>query len=1264
MITALRANAGTLLEVTLLYGDPNEVLGGRPNTFSPLVLRGGDDVQVTAGYVGFPEEPVARTAMRSSCGLPRRWTTICTAWRSLRSDAATTGVTALRNQKGDAFQPHNPNADRDVIDFNLNLGAQVIAVVPQPVTRNVQSVSIPGVSPAGGDFTLTFRDKTTAAILANAAPAAVQAALEALDNLLPGEVVVSGLAGNWTVSFFGRYNYDNIPLLVADDAAVTVTALATLTQASNVILVHFNDDDLYNASVSTTGAAGDPTVVKPEFYQLILTRDTVRNSDDDVYRPTTISYDPVTDQAILTFADDLHKLLDRTGLAVGAATFRLRIGTNEAIPALPIPTTPVSDPGSGFGSAYSLVGSFNIGPVLQPAVVISQEIRNSTSSDPTYQLNAPGNEDEVGHRDIQSENHLLTGKYSADGGSSITTLYYHFNKTNPYGYLAGQALYNEISEAQKQRAREIFEMYANTMGLQAVETESSGNWIVTGTFDDQIVQQFGPSGPGGILGVGGPGRLVMDIADTWDDRYGGSWFGTAFHEIGHMIGLGHMYEMPPGTVMGSTSGLNFVGSEPVYPGDQDIVHGQMLHREESKDIDLYQFQVPAGVSGVLTAETIAERRANASNLDSVLRLYRQNADGSRTLLAQNDDYFSGDSYIELKLDGGAAGTTYFVGVSASGNDAYDPTIRDSGFGGRTEGGYDLKLNFRPAVQTSIVDTTGVALDGDADGLAGGVYDFWMKTAPPLAAAPSATVAETIYVDKSRLTTAINPGTIANPYSDIDDALAKAGPGDILRIVGNRGPDGLIATLNDNFAYEIGTNTLGNALSDGVTLNVPQAVTLMIDGDAIFKLRGARIGVGSSPTPVNRNGGDLQVLGVPGHTVIFTSYNDETIGFDTNPLITTPFAGDWGGLEFRRDVDDAEGRVSLERRGIFLNYVNHADLRYGGGQVSIDSETRVITPIHMSRTRPTVTENEIRYSADAAISADPDSFEETNFNTPPYQLSGALTLDYDRVGPEIHGNRLLNNSTNGLFVRVDTPAGGKLTPQTVQGRWDDTDIVHVVGENLNLRGTPTAAFVESLAPAVTLVSYTHSNTTGGSLSPAKTYNYRLVYVDAFGYEGVASLSTTTVSPTAGNNTLRLNNLPGVPTGGSFVGRRLYRSENGGAFILVGELDGKTATFTDNGTVLRGTLTAAATLQRPREDARLAIDPGTVVKVEGSKIEAEFGAQLIAEGRPGYDVVFTSRADDRYGASGTFDTNNDGLQSAPATSPRRAIGRASTVGRSAN
>jgi hypothetical protein len=65
-----------------------------------------------------------------------------------------------------------------------------------------------------------------------------------------------------------------------------------------------------------------------------------------------------------------------------------------------------------------------------------------------------------------------------------------------------------------------------------------------------------------------------------------------------------------------------------------------------------------------------------------------------------------------------------------------------------------------------------------------------------------------------------------------------------------------------------------------------------------------------------------------------------------------------------------------------------------------------------------------------------------------------------------------------------------------------------------------------------------------------------------------------------------------------------------------------------------------VERARQTGRLTIDPGVIVKLQGSRIELERGiAQLVAEGTAGKSVIFTSLGDNRYGAGGTFDTNGN-------------------------
>ncbi|MGN6136727.1 MAG: hypothetical protein ACTHOU_19780, partial [Aureliella sp.] len=113
-------------------------------------------------------------------------------------------------------------------------------------------------------------------------------------------------------------------------------------------------------------------------------------------------------------------------------------------------------------------------------------------------------------------------------------------------------------------------------------------------------------------------------------------------------------------------------------------------------------------------------------------------------------------------------------------------------------------------------------------------------------------------------------------------------------------------------------------------------------------------------------------------------------------------------------------------------------------------------------------------------------------------------------------------------------------------------------------------------------------------------------------------------------------------GDFVSRRLWRSDNGGPYRLVAELDRNTPNFVDAGQNLNIFLANpnATFGYRARTDARLQIDPGIILKSLNSRIEVGIGAQLLAEGTPENKIIFTSRFDDRYGAGGTFDTNNDG------------------------
>ncbi len=517
--------------------------------------------------------------------------------------------------------------------------------------------------------------------------------------------------------------------------------------------------------------------------------------------------------------------------------------------------------------------------------------------------------------------------------------------------------------------------------------------------------------------------------------FGDGFTSVMFHEVGHALGLGHAYDQ--------VANLGNGVLNDVLPGDFDVVHLQRIVPPNATDIDLYQFDVAR--PGRIEIQAIAERLSLPSGLNSVLRVWRQNTDGSRTLVSQNDQYFGNDARVAINVD--AAGR-YFVGVSSTGNADYDPRLADSGFGGTTDGIYELRIDYTATPIESIRDTGGTLLDGDGDGNPGGVYQFWFDVAD---------TANTFFVNRvnDRIAGADEgTGSLNDPFDSIDAAVAAASTPTagrkVIRIVGNGGAsdgggvggDADPATLEDNVPYLLGNS--GGVLRDGDGLRVPAGTTVMIDAGALLKLSSANIDVGTSATGPgsNRAGGAVQLLGTPELPVFLRSYRDDTAGGDSDGPGPGASAGNYGGVVFRGDSD-------LESAGVFLNAVQFADIRDGGGQVFVNSVGQSFSPVSMIDARPSVTFTTIVDNAGAAISASPNSFEETAFDT-----------GVRRVGPEIEGNFIVGNGTDGLNIRIQTLAGNVLERLSVAGRFDDTDIAHVLSQNLIIDGAAGGRLIDA------------------------------------------------------------------------------------------------------------------------------------------------------------------------------------------------------------
>jgi hypothetical protein len=259
--------------------DAGDVVIGEVNEIQSVDIRGAIGGTFTLTYAG---QTTAAISYNASAALIRA------------------ALESLSNiSPGDVAVSGGPaNTAVVYVEFTGALAATDVAQITGSGTNLItaqvnerQMVFVNPGQPASGTFTLTFSGQTTAAIAWNASAATVQAALEALSNIAPGDVAVSidPASGAYFVDFIGAYLGTNVGQMTADGSglpgagsSVTVStirngstttgmAVATATTQVGGDIVAPQERTVVVASVDASGEPSSNTI-KNDVIDLLAAR--------------------------------------------------------------------------------------------------------------------------------------------------------------------------------------------------------------------------------------------------------------------------------------------------------------------------------------------------------------------------------------------------------------------------------------------------------------------------------------------------------------------------------------------------------------------------------------------------------------------------------------------------------------------------------------------------------------------------------------------------------------------------------------------------------------------------------------------------------------------------------------------------------------------------------------------------------------------------------------------------------------------------------
>ncbi len=336
------ANASALVLSRFVSGSPATRIGALAINYSPIRLTGANDIPVIPAYRGLGDTG-REVIFRFAEDLPDD---------IYRIDILGRGATALRNVSGQRF---NGGSDSG-LQFELDLGAKIESVVPQPIRR----LSDGSLDQQRNVIEVYFNDDNLyAASTTSTTSLAVTTGVKSFQVNDAREFSVGDV-----ITLVATTSNTNAPRMVGRVTGITGNSLTVSVNSLTG-----------TGTFSAWGVYPAGSVSNPAFYQLRYTRSTVDSNDDIVAIPSRVEYSADLDRAILTFGRNLDELVDASDNRLPIRALRLRIGSDEERLAAPATQNVVNDPGSRFASALDITSAFNPSSVTSRAIIVTRRSR-------------------------------------------------------------------------------------------------------------------------------------------------------------------------------------------------------------------------------------------------------------------------------------------------------------------------------------------------------------------------------------------------------------------------------------------------------------------------------------------------------------------------------------------------------------------------------------------------------------------------------------------------------------------------------------------------------------------------------------------------------------------------------------------------------------------------------------------------------------------------------------------------------------------------